>query len=418
MPIMQRLILATIVAALAAIAVACDGSDEPEQPTPTPFVAPAEGFVYAHVTRGGFGGAPEDVYRIAVFDSQAMADVAAFEVTGPVGYPSPSIILARDEVLVNHGDRLTAYTLDGTASRDIRTAEDGGHIAGFDVSPDNATLAVTEWFRDPCPTPSPGASSAQCEPFRDVSRLVFIETDTGDVIRELRQEEPPLDALPGYVQHVFWWSDGNRITAHGVVNPEGPGTTAVVTPDGDVRVSSIRDYHPERPDGRYMFTGERLEACQLALNRIELAIIDLMDDSVATSARDETRLVNDYYWSPDGSELLFSTVSFTEQPASEVLGEGSEGVCQIRDEQTEQWSVLHVDGSPTETGVDMYAVFDRWYGDNLLTYICDGERVRAVGWCLDEGNLFSAGTYAPADVWFRGQHIANTKDFELLGYLN
>ena len=159
-----------------------------------------------------------------------------------------------------------------------------------------------------------------------------------------------------------------------------------------------------------MFTGERLEACDLSIDRVEATILDLANDTPVATVRDEARLIWDYHWSPDGSELLFAMVSFNAVPAPEGY---SAEFCRERVEGSEQWAVLHADGSPAETDVaDPFDVIDRWYGDRVIVYTCEGERV------FDERYCISGGAQAPADVSFRGQTIATTTDFQLLGYLD
>jgi hypothetical protein len=86
--------------------------------------------------------------------------------------------------------------------------------------------------------------------------------------------------------------------------------------------------------------------------------------------------------------------------------------CREPVEDSEQWAVLHVDGSPPDINVEPFAVIDRWHGDDTIMITCRGERVFTSAHCIDGG---AAG---PVEVTYRGHRIATTTEFELLGFLD
>jgi len=416
------MILALVLAVSIPLAAACDddGGDASKfEPDPTatarPFEPPEQGFAYVELS-DGTGGAMDAVYRVAVFDTALMRDVASFEVTGLPGWPRPSIMLAGDRIYYRDLTTVRSRALDGTDERLLHEAPPGGFVVHFDVAPDGRTLALIEQAEEQCPTPGSEGAPVNCRPASEITHLSFIDIVSGQVLRELQNAEPPLSDAGGAVTRVAWWTDGSRVTVDFTLNPEAPGKHATLTPQGDMRLSRFGEFGwPVSPDPRYLFTGERLEACDLNINRIEAAIVDLADDRVLASVRDESRLVVDAQWSPDASELLFATQTFNLVPPPE--GSGLNIMCRERNPESEQWSVLHRDGSSPETGVDPFAVLDRWQGMAPIVFMCRGERIPGPEYCYTEGNIFSAGTRAPADVLFRGQRIASTEEFEVLGYL-
>jgi hypothetical protein len=161
-------------------------------------------------------------------------------------------------------------------------------------------------------------------------------------------------------------------------------------------VAAIDDRNAHPPDARYMFTGETLGPCESGPARIEAAIYDLQGGAIVASARDESRVIGQYHWSPDGSELLYAAMPIVGEP----------GPCTTGISEQARWGVLHADGSAPETGVDPEAVMDRWYGDRLIRYSCgDGEAASALNNCA-----FVMATY-------RDQWIATTWSFQVLGWL-
>ena len=410
-----RLFALGLLVALALLLAACDSSDDSAPTTGTPdatsvaggFVPPAKGFVYAELLTEPGANA---VYRIAVFDAEQLRDAAEFEVRPGGTYPPQPFMLAGDRVLVKLDDRIQSFALDGSDSWTLHTAQTGGGFMGTDVSSDESLLAVAETTRSQCPTPSAGGSSAPCESLENVTRLSIIDLESGDAVLQLNPGGPPLTELPGAAFHVYWWANGSAVTVHGFLGGETAPSAAVLTLDGDLRVSRVLDFHPERPDGRYMFTGERVESCSLDIYRIEAAIVDLADDAVVASVRDERRLVGEIIWSPDGAALLFSTHTFNVVPPPE--GSGVTTMCRERVEGSEQWGVLHTDGAPPEMGIEPFAVIDGWYGDQLITFSCQGERR------FDERYCTAGGVPAPAEVLFRGRQIASTTEFHLLGWID
>jgi DNA-binding CsgD family transcriptional regulator len=387
--------------------------------------SPASGLVYLETH--------PSIFRIAVFDADRMTDVASFELDGSEYSPCDCLeglpfgaALAGERVIVNRADRVVSYGLDGSDARTVRHAPPGGLITGIAVSPDHRTLAITELTGDPCPEttlhdtiPHRGREEG-CLPFEDFGQIVLIDLASGAVLHEMSQSVPGLDDLQGRLDGMSWFGDSSAFVVQ--VNPRNDWGdfpsgaagaregAAIVGVDGSVRVAPFDDRSSlTSPDGRYVVTGEPIEACDtnIPFPFEEATIYDLQAGAVV-AADDESRLIGDWvFWSPDGSELLYT--SWASNELSSVRSSVT-ARCLQRIQGTERWAVLHADGSPAEMGVDRDAVMSRWYGNRLLTYSCPAQG--------DEAWFGGACAFGDVHVALRGQEIATTESFEVLGWVD
>jgi DNA-binding CsgD family transcriptional regulator len=387
--------------------------------------APASGFVYLETN--------PSIFRIGVYDADRMADVASFELDG-TGYSPCQCLeglpfgaaLAGNRVIVSLADRVVSYGLDGSDERTVRHAPPGGLITGIAVSPDHNTLAITELTGDPCPettlhdTILHRGSEDGCLPFEDFGQIALIDLASGAVLHEMSQSVPGLDDLQGRLDGVSWFGDSSAFVVQ--VNPRNDWGdfpvgaagaregAAIVGVDGSVRAAPFDDRSSlTSPDGRYVVTGEPIKACDtnIPFPFEEATIYDLQAGAVV-AADDESRLIGDWvFWSPDGSELLYASWESKELSA---VRSSAASRCLQRVQGTERWAVLHADGSPAEMGVDRDAVMSRWYGNRLLTYSCPAQG--------DEAWFGGACAFGDVHVALRGQEIAATESFEVLGWLD
>ena len=355
----------------------------------------ANRFVYVQDAAGG--------HRVATFDADRMSDVASF-VVGTDGFTSP--VLAADRVIVLRGNKIVSYALDGTDERTLREAPGGHVITRFAASPDARVLAVAEVSAQ---TGScPWVNKETCYRFENAGRVVLIDLKSLETLKDIPHLTPGLDGLHGWVDSMTWFADSQALTlqthlpvvyaADGTLFSGAPGGTAVVGTDGAASRLPLEDIAVS-PNGRYGFTGAMYAPCEDGGYTVEAAIYDLEAGTAVASARDDTRLVVDRYWSPDGTELLYSTWAVA----------GEQRACSQGIRGTEEWSVLHADGSLRETGVDPAAIVERWYGDRLIKHSCPSQD--------DEFWFAEACAFGLLKTEFRGQAIGSAEWFEVLGWI-
>jgi hypothetical protein len=309
--------------------------------------------------------------------------------------------------------------LDGSDERTLREARrDGWPFTSSAVSPDGTVLAVAEVEYAHCRS----ADKTRCHAFEQSGRVVLIDLNSLATLQDIPHVAPGLDGLRGWVSGMYWFGDSRALTVQtrvlvpndfdeeGAVT-ETPGGTAVVGIDGLARRLPIDDIEiesgqPGTRNGRYAFTGATLAECAGSA-RVDAAIYDLQTGATVARAQPEARLVREWFaWSPDGSELLYSTldVSGGPEPCTAIF-QADQSIY-----QADEWAVLHTDGSPVESNVDPVAVMERWHGDRLITYACEDEGERA--------EPFIGCAYGPVAVTFRGQPSATNYEFQVLGWID
>ncbi|MEX0750534.1 MAG: helix-turn-helix transcriptional regulator [Dehalococcoidia bacterium] len=315
----------------------------------------------------------DETWRIGVFDSVAMRQIASFDAGHDSDTPS-SAVIAGDRIVVNYGKRLDSHRIDGTDKLTVLEI-DKGWLYDVASSPDGRLLALTVQTEDELCLPLPeGATSGPCgRTFADVTAVLVVDALTGDQVLRIPQSDARFGGLTGQAAHPVWRADGQAFVVTGSTQSEQPGNRATVYLDGRVIISTPLDYFVPN-NGTRIATGE-IEPCEnLNLRRHELRIVDIETGHVLfATVSDDHRVFFPFEWSPDGTELLYFTQAYPRGP--------TDTSCEW-DGATTEWSLLSVDGVVTNA-VDPRDVHRRWFGTGAVEFECAQPTALLDGYCTE-----------------------------------
>lgn len=293
-------------------------------------------------------------WRIGVYDTEARAPIGSFEAGTPDDPPYRAIIAA-DRIVLGFNRRLVSYRIDGTGERTVVSWDDGSLLA-MGASPDGRTLAVARTTADsPCPPEVICGRS-----FGDITELLWVDAHTGTVMRRVAPASSIIDGFNMFVDLITWLDDGSGFAFVGSAHSEQPAMYGVIYSDGTVVVSDVRDYSEPSPNGRYVPTYDRGECADLALRRHGIHIKEIATGRILATVSDGYRVFHPHEWSPDSSELLYTTLPYPGGPGDTSCRWTGDG---------RTWSVLHIDGT-VEEDVDPFAVRQRWHDGHAPEFIC------------------------------------------------
>lgn len=407
------LILATVVAT----ATACrdDQSPKPASTTAAAIAAADPSLIIFTTLAEGIG--PADAHprlTVTVYDTIARATRHSFDI-GDGATDSPrKVVAAGNKLVVNFGDRIVRYDLDGSNPHELRHANapesDGGVFPpGFiDIaaSPDGTKLALTEETRDLCPPPpptppSPGATPGQCRTYAEVTRASIIDVATGAEMMSVPQSDPGFDPYHGQAAEITWRDDGTGFVVAGLTYSEAGGSIATVTVHGTVRTFGGQ-HDALAPNARVVSSGDGDYVCGLGGTFVQHQIVvrGLDAGPPANTVGDRVLNLSEQEWSPDSSELLYTTTTLT--PSASNPG------CVDEDETSIRWFRLPTNGSPPIPVSDIWEARRRWYGNRMIEFRCAGQLISGrFTMYTDPACPDPNASLAPVDAYVDGTKIGS-----------
>ncbi len=384
-----------VVVLVVAIVIARGGPSEPVtgDPTPGPTAPPGEGpvVVYArvHSPTVVVNGRPyAERLEIVTFDVAGGRELHSFAIES-VPWGSPSVLLRGDAIIVNLGDEIRRYPLDGAGEEVLVLAPTGHFIDTFDFSPEGDRIAY--WLA------SEDIEVVEME-------LVLHDIANDEAIARFASEE--LEAVAGFVQQLRWDAEGESLVVR-VGRPHG-GILHRVHADG-----TIEDFG----------LGEEglVVAPDLSTAFYPIAVFDGgicgpvedKDGDVITFSRGIRDLrTNEDYWrmetegvagaaipSPDGREYLVADLDCTEGDRKRV------------------WSTVSVDNPEPVPVPDKMEVLEEWYGEALITAVCDGEMMPIVPDGLTGLGYHYGKPASKCDFAVGGAHVDSHTELLVLGFV-
>ena len=322
--------------------------------------------------------------EVVVWDVGAELEIGRFWIGEPVRLPQASLI-AGHHLVVNYGDALWRFTLDGTREPIFEAPVDSVITSiTVDRSGEFAVVALQTRLGDPV-------------------RLQWIEVATGLVVREAA---PIVDeATFGRPHPRIVGAPEEPALLQGATSPDRPGGYAILEPDGALRALATIGFATPSSDGAYVAHGPATQSCDLIHgSRIEL--LSVADGSALASFEDPTLALTPWEWSPDGVEFAFQ---------ARPIGGGSAPCDWTIDPP--RWFVLSLDGSIREEQSGI-AVRTAWSGERAVTFSCLSAAEEPGAHSRTDGLLrASECALDPADILLDGEPIGRGTGVTILGYI-
>lgn len=273
--------------------------------------------------------------EVAILDVGAGHEIGRVWIGDPSRQPRDSVI-AGHHLLVNFGDVLWRYTLDGDREQ-LLAAPPGSLIGSIAVEPTGAVVVAA-------------LQTGLTEP----PRLVWIEVATGDLLREhaLTGQETAGDPLPRIVGRP---TDATLL--RGTTRSDPNGSYAVLEGSGTTRGLATTGPAFPSPDGQFVAHGPTTQGCDfLSGPRIELLATG--GDATTVAFEDRTMALTPWEWAPDGSEFAFQARQISQVSES----------CDWTADQP-RWLVLATDGTVREAS-SAIALRASWYEEQNVSFIC------------------------------------------------
>ncbi len=345
---------------------------------------------------------------VNVYDVSAQKLMHTFEIGDGTDEQPVEVVAAGHKLVANLSTRIVRYDIDGTNATELRRARDSGRFIGIGASPDGGLIAFTEQTQANWPTLAPSTQStpaAYRAAIASVTSIGVIETATGAQVMSVPQSDRQFDQFVGQAAEIIWRRDGKRFVVSGYTYSEAPGGIATVMLDGRVIPYEGSGYRSLlSPDAQYVEVGSVTYVCGLGGTYVRhtIQVQRVGDSSVARELSDATLNLTPVEWSPDGSQLLYSTA---------VLVPGSpDPNCVVEDPASVKWFLLDLSDTSAEptpvSGPDDART--RWYGSRAIQYRCHGEVV------LQPHCSSASGGEAPADAFVGGVQVGSGIDWRIV----
>lgn len=383
---------------LTSAAFGCRSNNSPNTDTPTlqQRIQNNELVAYSVVSQPAQGDS-RDVWRIAVYDPLAQREISSFEVGDTTESPLHAVP-AGNEIVVQFDRRVVAYSMDGSKSRVLHEAREGGYIVAIASSRDGRRLALTEYLQDQCPV-----LSERCLDARAITKVSAIELSSGNEVFSFGAEGFEYGSFVGAPQALTWRSDSAGLLIEGFLGGEQNSAVATVMLDGTVYDEGLRSFGTAgtSPDGRAIVRAPEpiCDGLDLSWERHTLGVDETISKRPLARLSDDVRSLLHVAWSPDGRELLYQTYTLMPNP--------SRPACPQPDPITVQWFTLDIGSGMTTRAANRYAVEDRWYAAAAVDFRCDD-----IG--VEEPYCPGNGQAAPVDAYVGGTKIASGFHFRLV----
>jgi DNA-binding CsgD family transcriptional regulator len=352
---------------------------------------------------GGEQRSTHNRWTVTVYDSATRRVVHQFDIGDGVDDQPVQVVAAGDKLVANLSDRIVRYDLDGSNATDLLRVTAPGNefssprVIGIAASPDGTKIALAEQTETQCPSPVAGteATPAICSDYGQITRAAVIDTRDARRVLEVPQSDPRLKTYMGQLAQPAWRADGRSFTVAAYTYSEGRGSTALFTLAGGVRVLDTTNLLTISPGGTYTARGASTGTCGLGgvNDQHEIRIERLDDDTVVAQVTDAGHSISARDWAPDGSSLLYRSVTLVDNPATPG--------CMGEDAASERWYLLPTDGSPPQPVAGIEAARQSWYGAHTVTYRC-GTAPATEAWCQNPN-----GTMGTTAIYVGGAHVAD-----------
>ncbi len=314
-------------------------------------------------------GVVRTAIEVVTYDLGAEEEVASFVVASR---NQPRIDLAGRRVLVNFGETLWSFALDGSGGSELIVVD--GYIERLHVSQDGSRIALNH-----------------CEEFcghGDPNDIVVLDVESGNVVLTYDASTAP-DGFVGVLGPDRWMPDGSALVLAGWTYTDAPGGIARLTLDGDLEIIEHQrdynrdiDYRGVRPS--IVHEGGNRGCAIAGYNGVARIVLrDPLTNEVMNQIEDEWPVFGWGERSPDGQEVLLSRHQLTAELAEAIMDGYADGGCPARAvaeqswQKPREWLVLPVDGSAPFMVADRGEAYARWLGDRVVSFVCGDEEATA-----------------------------------------